>query len=124
MDHGHHGAGAEDAQRPLTAPRPGHADLAGALKFNLHDARYVIERALHLATNGRPGPVWIDVPIDVQAAVVDLAHMRAYDPDDDGAAAPPPVRETDVQAIVARIYATPRSIVQRATQALSYQPSK
>ena len=38
-------AGAEEAQRPLTAPRPGHADLAGALKFNFHDARYVLERA-------------------------------------------------------------------------------
>ena len=34
-----------DAKRALTAPRPGHADLAGALKFNLHDARYVLERA-------------------------------------------------------------------------------
>ena len=34
-----------DSKRPLTAPRPGHADLAGALKFNLHDARYVLERA-------------------------------------------------------------------------------
>jgi len=31
--------------RPLTAPRPGHADLAGALKFGLHDARYILERA-------------------------------------------------------------------------------
>jgi len=35
----------EDAKRALTAPRPGHADLAGALKFNFHDARYVLERA-------------------------------------------------------------------------------
>ncbi len=75
------------------------------------DARYVIERALHLATTGRPGPVWIDVPIDVQAAVADLAHMRAYDPDDDSAAAPPPVRETDVQAIVARMATAQRPVV-------------
>src|ERR1700684_4052684 len=37
--------GAEDAQRKLTAPRPGHADLPGALKYNLHDARYILERA-------------------------------------------------------------------------------
>jgi chorismate synthase len=29
----------KSAQRQLTAPRPGHADLAGALKFNFHDAR-------------------------------------------------------------------------------------
>lgn len=45
--------GAEDAQRPLTAPRPGHADLAGALKFNYHDARYVLERASARETAGR-----------------------------------------------------------------------
>ncbi len=36
--------GAED-QKKLTAPRPGHADLAGCLKYNLHDARFVLERA-------------------------------------------------------------------------------
>jgi chorismate synthase len=46
-------AGGEDAQRPLTAPRPGHADLAGALKFNLHDARYILERASARETAAR-----------------------------------------------------------------------
>lgn len=46
-------AGAEDAQRPLTAARPGHADLAGALKLNLHDARYVLERASARETAAR-----------------------------------------------------------------------
>ncbi len=46
-------AGGEEAQRPLTAPRPGHADLAGALKFNLHDARYILERASARETAAR-----------------------------------------------------------------------
>ena len=46
-------AGAKGAQRPLTAPRPGHADLAGALKFNLHDARYILERASARETASR-----------------------------------------------------------------------
>ena len=45
--------GAEDGKRPLTAPRPGHADLAGALKFNLHDARYILERASARETAAR-----------------------------------------------------------------------
>jgi chorismate synthase len=45
--------GAEDAQRRLTSPRPGHADLAGALKFNFHDARYVLERASARETAAR-----------------------------------------------------------------------
>jgi chorismate synthase len=31
--------------RPVAAPRPGHADLAGALKFDFREARYVLERA-------------------------------------------------------------------------------
>jgi chorismate synthase len=46
---------AEDqkARRPLTAPRPGHADLAGAIKFNLHDARYILERASARETAAR-----------------------------------------------------------------------
>jgi chorismate synthase len=46
-------AGAKGVQRPLTAPRPGHADLAGALKFNLHDARYILERASARETASR-----------------------------------------------------------------------
>jgi chorismate synthase len=45
--------GADDAQRRLTAPRPGHADLAGAQKFNFHDARYVLERASARETAAR-----------------------------------------------------------------------
>lgn len=47
--------GADDRQRVLTAPRPGHADLAGAQKFNLHDARYVLERASARETAARVG---------------------------------------------------------------------
>src|ERR1700735_5915666 len=45
--------GAEDARKTLTAPRPGHADLAGALKFNFHDARYILERASARETAAR-----------------------------------------------------------------------
>jgi acetolactate synthase-1/2/3 large subunit len=45
--------------------------------------RYHLERALHLAASGRPGPCWIDVPIDVQASQVDPAQLPAYDPVED-----------------------------------------
>jgi chorismate synthase len=45
--------GAEDARRPLTAPRPGHADLAGAMKHDFHDARYILERASARETAAR-----------------------------------------------------------------------
>jgi len=42
-----------EKQRALSEPRPGHADLAGALKFNLHDARFILERASARETAAR-----------------------------------------------------------------------
>src|SRR5438270_655234 len=46
-------AGGEDKRRPVTRPRPGHADLAGAIKYNFHDARYILERASARETTAR-----------------------------------------------------------------------
>jgi chorismate synthase len=45
--------GAEDKKKPVTRPRPGHADLAGAIKYNFHDARYILERASARETAAR-----------------------------------------------------------------------
>lgn len=42
--------------------------------------RYHLEKALYLATQGRPGPVWIDLPIDIQGMVVDEEELRRFDP--------------------------------------------
>lgn len=42
----------------------------------------VVRRAVYLARHGRPGPVWIDVPIDVQAALVDETRLADFDPGD------------------------------------------
>ena len=39
--------------KPLSPPRPGHADLAGCLKFNFREARYVLERASARETAAR-----------------------------------------------------------------------
>jgi len=40
--------------------------------------RYHLEKACHLALSGRPGPVWIDLPMDVQYALVDHDSMQGY----------------------------------------------
>ncbi|MBV8903017.1 MAG: chorismate synthase, partial [Acidobacteriia bacterium] len=42
-----------EKRRPVTRPRPGHADLAGVLKYNFHDARYILERASARETTAR-----------------------------------------------------------------------
>ncbi len=47
------------------------------------DIRYHLERALHLAVSGRPGPVWVDIPVNIQAARIDTETLRGYDPGED-----------------------------------------
>lgn len=43
----------EQKKKPLTRPRPGHADLAGVIKYNLPEARYILERASARETTAR-----------------------------------------------------------------------
>src|SRR5580704_14491366 len=45
--------------------------------------RYHLEKALHLATTGRPGPCWLDIPVDVQSAMIDPDTLPGYDPKED-----------------------------------------
>ena len=47
--------------------------------------RYHLDKALHLITHGRPGPCWLDIPIDVQAAQIEPDQLPAYDPEEAGA---------------------------------------
>ena len=40
--------------------------------------RYHLEKAVYLARSGRPGPVWLDIPLDVQAATIDETQLRGF----------------------------------------------
>lgn len=42
--------------------------------------RYCLEKAFYLAKNGRPGPVWIDVPLDVQGSLVEESELMTFIP--------------------------------------------
>lgn len=41
--------------------------------------RYLIEKCMYLATNGRPGPVWLDIPLDVQGAYIEENELIGFD---------------------------------------------
>lgn len=45
--------------------------------------RYHLEKAAYLAKTGRPGPVWIDIPLDVQAAMIDEDALVGFTPEPD-----------------------------------------
>ena len=44
--------------------------------------RYCLEKAFYLANSGRPGPTWLDIPLDVQGAFVDTEDLIGFDSDD------------------------------------------
>ena len=43
------------------------------------EIRYHLEKMYYLAMNGRGGPVWLDVPLDVQAAIVETDDLKGFD---------------------------------------------
>jgi acetolactate synthase-1/2/3 large subunit len=43
--------------------------------------RFHLEKAIYLSTSGRPGPVWISIPVDVQAAEVDIEQCQGFSPE-------------------------------------------
>ncbi|MGN0811927.1 MAG: thiamine pyrophosphate-binding protein [Candidatus Coproplasma sp.] len=49
-----------------------------ALLKDKNDVRYVIEKAIYVATHGRMGPTWIDVPGDIQSAIVETDELVGY----------------------------------------------
>ena len=65
--------------------------------------RYALEKAWHLATTGRPGPVWIDVPVNYQGMTIETEGLEGYDPTEDDAQLPPAVSEEIIKTVLEKI---------------------
>ncbi len=57
--------------------------------------RYHIEKAIYLARSGRPGPCWLDIPLNVQAALIEVDDLKGFDPSE--LAGEQPWKSTDLQ---------------------------
>lgn len=47
--------------------------------YNPLDIKYELDKAIAIALDGRPGPVWLDIPLDVQGAMVDETKFKEFD---------------------------------------------
>ena len=77
--------------------------------------RYHLERALHLALQGRPGPVWLDIPIDVQGAKIEPSSLKGYDPKEDEIPYQTKHLEESVALIAKRLGAAKRPVIYAGT---------
>src|SRR5262249_3790193 len=69
--------GGEDKKKPGPRHRPGHADLAGAIKYNFHDARYILERASARETAARVAVGGVAKAFLAQFGIGVLSHVIA-----------------------------------------------
>src|ERR1700736_404677 len=72
--------GGQDKRKPFTRPRPGHADVAGAIKYNFHDARYILERASARETTARGAVGAIAKALLGEFGIRILSHVTAVGP--------------------------------------------
>lgn len=73
--------------------------------------RYHLERAFYLATAGRPGPTWIDIPVDVSSTLIDAETQRGYDPTEDAYLVPADILRATVTNVLARISVAKRPVI-------------
>ncbi|MCH8130510.1 MAG: chorismate synthase [Acidobacteria bacterium] len=68
------------AERPMTTPRPGHADLAGMLKYNTYDARDILERASARETAARTVAGYAAKQLLAEVGISVLSHVVRIGP--------------------------------------------
>ncbi len=71
--------------------------------------RFHLEKAIHLATTGRPGPVWIDIPLDVQAISVDVDALPGFTPE--ASPAKNAALQSEVQTVIEALNRAERPVI-------------
>lgn len=92
-------------------PMVRHVTKYAEMVVDRQTIRYHLERALHLATSGRPGPVWLDIPLNVQGALIDPETLPGYDPAEDDRDLPSTDQESVAEEVLRKLSAAKRPVI-------------
>ena len=73
--------------------------------------RYALEKALYLATHGRPGPCWIDIPVNYQGCFIETDELISYSPEEDESALAPKVTAAVIDDVIEKIKNAKRPVL-------------
>ncbi|MDO4482996.1 MAG: thiamine pyrophosphate-binding protein [Clostridia bacterium] len=73
--------------------------------------RYHLERAWHLATTGRPGPVWLDIPVNYQGLQIETDDLTGYAPAEDDGQLPPEVTDETIASVIRMVQEAERPVI-------------
>ncbi len=59
---------------PIIKPLTKYAEIVK----NPNDIKYILEKAFYTALDKRPGPVWIDIPLNIQKSEIDLKNLKSF----------------------------------------------
>ncbi|MEG2625397.1 MAG: thiamine pyrophosphate-binding protein [Christensenella sp.] len=77
-----------------------------------NEIKYHLKRALFLAKSGRPGPVWVDIPVNVQGAMIETESLIDYDCTDDAARENPSVPSSEtINIIIEKLKSAQRPVI-------------
>ncbi len=71
--------------------------------------RYCLEKALYLAREGRPGPCWLDIPLDMQSAFVETDTLEGYEPE--GEKVPECLRPETIAFVIRKLAEAKRPVI-------------
>lgn len=72
--------------------------------------RYALEKALYLAKHGRPGPCWIDIPLNYQGYYIETDDLEPYHPEEDSYLFPQAISENVVLEVLNRVKEAKRPV--------------
>lgn len=72
--------------------------------------RYCLEKAFYIATTGRPGPCWIDIPLNIQGSYIETDELCGFDPEGYEENLAPAIKDEDVDFIIEKIKASKRPV--------------
>ena len=79
--------------------------------INPKKIRYCLEKALFIAQNGRPGPCWLDIPLNVQGAYIETDELEGYDNTEYMKTLPEKVNEETINEIIEKIKKAKRPVL-------------
>ena len=88
-----------------------HMTKYAVMVENPLDIRYVLEKAWHMAVTGRPGPVWVDIPVNFQGSFIETDELEGYDSTEDDMLLPPEVSEETINEVIEKIKKAERPVL-------------
>ena len=92
-------------------PMVAHMTKYAVMVTNPNMVKYHIDKALFLARHGRPGPVWLDVPLDIQGGYIDTEEFIEFQPEELTETLPPAVTDETIGQVIEKLKSAKRPVI-------------